>query len=168
MLMDNDLGFGYNLENPLDALEEMISLKHWPCSRSNRDELVAEIQSSLCPYRLYFSWSEDINVINFTITFDLKIPNIMKPQIYELLARINERLWIGHFDVTSKTGIPAYRNTFFLKDKSVENINFLEDLVDVGISECEKFYPSFQMVLWEEYSPSIAVSWCLMEVKGRA
>ena len=152
--------------NPIDVVEDVVYQKKWSFSRAADHELVAELASKWCEYRLYFSWSENISAMSFTVTFDIRFPKSHYNKAYELIGLINERLWIGHFDVTSKTGIPAYRNTFFLKDKSVENINFLEDLVDVGISECEKFYPSFQMVLWEEYSPSLAVSWCLMEVKG--
>ena len=98
----------------------------------------------------------------------LKIPESMRGPIYEILSLINENLWMGHFDVTSKTGVPAYRNTVLIRKKNLENIKIIEDLVDIGINECERFYPSFQMVLWDCYSPKKAVSICLMETKGRA
>ena len=157
-----------NLNNPLDALEEIICLKQWPCSRANSDELISEIRSKSCFFRLYFSWSEQANAVSLTITFDIKVPMSQKYEIYELLSLINENLWIGHFDVTSKSGIPAYRNTFLFSDKNIENLKVLEDLVDIGINECEKFYPSFQMVLWDKILPIDAVDTCLFETRGIA
>ena len=81
---------------------------------------------------------------------------------------INEKLWIGHFDITSKNGIPAYRYTVM----SISDFDLLhkklEDLVDIGIYECEKFYPSFQQVLFEEISPKKAILFSKFEIIGRA
>ena len=158
---------GLSFQNPLDVVEEIIYLKQWSCSRANDYELVSEIQGN-CLYRLYIVWSEKINAISLTITFDLKVPQAYKHPIFELLSLINENLWMGHFDITSRTGIPAYRNTFLISNKDIENIRIMEDIVDIGINDCEKFYPSFQMVLWEDCSPNTAAATCLMETKGRA
>ena len=44
----------------------------------------------------------------------------------------------------------------------------IEDLVDIGIYDCEKFYPSFQMTLWENCKPTIALDTCMLETKGTA
>ena len=75
---------------------------------------------------------------------------------------------MGHFDITSRNGIPAYRNTYLIKEKNIENIKIIEDLIDIGINDFEKFYPSFQMVLWENFNPSSAAATCLMETLGQA
>ena len=98
-------------QNPIDIVEDVIHSKNWAFSRADDHELVAELESNLCLYRLYFSWSKKIKAINFTVTFDIKFPETKSKQVYELLSRINEKLWIGHFDVTSKNGIPAFRHT---------------------------------------------------------
>ena len=60
----------------------------------NTPELVAEISSKWCQYRLYFTWSEEIKAISYTITFDLKFPHNKSKEAHELLALINEKLWI--------------------------------------------------------------------------
>ena len=96
------------INNPLDTLEKIISLKHWSYSRENEDELIIDIDSKISAYRLYIAWSKDTNVMGITITFDVKVPFSKINKIYELLALINENLFIGHFDITSKSGIPAY------------------------------------------------------------
>jgi len=166
--MKSELSNSLNFHNPLDVLEEIIYLKQWPCSRANDYELVSEIRGKQCLYRLYMVWSESINAVSLTITSDIKVPDSLKSPIFELLSLINENLWMGHFDITSKTGIPAYRNTYLIRQKNIENIKILEDLVDIGINDCEKFYPSFQMVLWENSHPSTAAAACLMETAGQA
>ena len=154
--------------NPIDIIEDVIHSKKWSFSRSADHELVAEIASQWCQYRLYFSWSEQIKAINFTITFDFKFPQIKLSPAFELLALINERLWIGHFDITSKNGIPAFRHTVLDPQDNEMLHHKLEDLMDIAIYECEKYYPAFQLVLFEDYLPKDALDLCSIEILGRA
>ena len=157
-----------NSQNPIDYVEDIIHSKKWSFSRAADDELVADISSQWCQYRLYFAWSEQIKAINFTITFDLKFPFSSLRAIHELLALINEKLWIGHFDITSKNGIPAFRHTLLVSQKNEILYNQLEELVDIAIYECEKYYPAFQLILFDEYQPQNALELCLFEPLGEA
>ena len=157
----------YN-QNPIDVVEDVIHSKNWVFSRAADHELVAEISSHWCQYRLYFSWSEQIKAINFTVTFDLKFPQSKSKLAYELLARINEKLWIGHFDITSANGIPAYRHTVLEPSGNEILYNQLEDLVDIAIYECEKYYPAFQLLLFEDSHPQDVLELCAIDVLGRA
>tara|TARA_B100000029_G_scaffold476794_1_gene521222 strand:+ start:130 stop:618 length:489 start_codon:yes stop_codon:yes gene_type:complete len=155
-------------QNPIDIIEDVINSKRWSFSRAADHELVAEIESHWCQYRLYFSWSEHIKAINFTVTFDLRFPNSKSQSAYELLSHINEKLWIGHFDITSKNGIPAYRHTVLEPYENEMLYHQLEDLMDIAIYECEKYYPAFQLVLFDDCKPQEAIDLCVMDILGRA
>ena len=155
-------------QNPIDVVEDVIHYKNWNFSRSDDHELVADIFTKMCQYRLYFNWSEDIRAMSFTVTFDLKFPQNRFKKAYELLGLINEKLWIGHFDITKKNGIPAYRNTVLSSSNNDFLHKKLEDLVDIGIYECEKYYPSFQQVLFDEKSPLDALRLSNFDIIGRA
>ena len=154
--------------NPIDIVEEVIYQKKWSFSRADEYELVADISSKWCQYRLYFTWSENIKAISFTITFDLKFPQNKISKAYELIALINEKLWLGHFDITSKNGIPAFRHTILSNAESDFLHEKLENLVDIAIYECEKYYPSFQQVLFDELEPSKSLLFANFEVLGSA
>ena len=142
--------------------------KKWSFSRAAEHELVADISSNWCQYRLYFSWSEQIGAISLTVTFDIKFPEFKTKQAYELLAYINEKLWIGHFDITSKNGIPAFRHTVLQPLENEVLYRQLENLMDIAIYECEKYYPAFQLILFEDSKPKEALEICALEVLGRA
>ncbi len=154
--------------NPIDVVEEVIYEKKWSFSRADEYELVADITSKWCQYRLYFTWSENIKAISFTITFDLKFPQSKIIQAYELIGLINEKLWLGHFDITSINGIPAFRHTILSNSNSDFLHKKLENLVDIAIYECEKYYPSFQQVLFDEANPSESLLLSNLEVLGSA
>ena len=155
-------------QNPIDVVEDVVHSKKWTFSRADDYELVAEIASHWCVYRLYFSWSEQIKAINITVTFDIKFPESKYKLAYELLAHINEKLWIGHFDITSKNGIPAYRHTVLKPYGNEILYNQLEDLVDIAICECEKYYPAFHIILFEDSKPKEALKLCEIDTLGRA
>ena len=154
--------------NPIDIVENVIHSKKWTFSRADDHELVAELASNWCQYRLYFYWSEQIKAINLTITFDLKFPHNQSKIAQELLALINENLWIGHFDITSKNGIPAFRHTLLSSSDNDFLHKKLEDLVDISIYECEKYYQSFQQVLFDDIQPSKSLIFANFEVIGTA
>ncbi len=161
--------YSENLQlNPIDVVEEVIYEKKWNFSRAADHELVAEIESHFCQYRLYFTWSENINAMSFTVTFDIRFPQLKLDKAYELLGLINEKLWIGHFDITNMNGIPAYRHTVLSSSDNDFLHKKLEDLVDIGIYECEKYYPSFQQVLFDDISPQEAIKFSNFDIIGRA
>ena len=155
-------------QNPIDIVENVVNSKHWVFTRSTDHELVAEIDSSWCNYRLYFSWSEQIKAISLTVTFDMRFPETKSIAAHELLAFINERLWIGHFDITSKNGIPAFRHTILSNSDSDFLHKKLENLVDISIYECEKYYPSFQQTLFHDIEPLESLEFTNFEVIGSA
>jgi len=154
--------------NPIDVVEEVIYSKKWSFSRADDYELVAEIASKWCQYRFYFTWSEQIRAISLTVTFDLKFPHAKMKEAQELLALINEKLWIGHFDITSKNCIPAYRHTVLSFSEDEVLHHQLENLVDIAIYECEKFYPAFQLVLFEDSDPGKALAISTFDTIGVA
>jgi len=154
--------------NPIDIVEEVIYEKNWSFSRADDYELVADIASKFCQYRLYFTWSENVRAISFTITFDLKYPQSKLIKAYELIGLINEKLWLGHFDITSRNGIPAFRHTILSNSDSDFLHKKLENIVDIAIYECEKYYPSFQQALFDDINPSESLVFTNFEVIGSA
>ncbi len=154
--------------NPIDIVEDVIHQKKWNFSRAADHELVAEISSQWSAYRLYFTWSENINALSLSITFDIRFPQTKLNKAYELLGLINENLWIGHFDITSRNGIPAFRHTILSSTETDTLHKKFEDVVDIAIYECEKFYPSFHQVLFEDTDPKKAIIFSSFEIIGRA
>jgi hypothetical protein len=44
----------------------------------------------------------------------------------------------------------------------------LEDMIDIAITECERFYPAFQFVLWGGKTPAEALEAAMLECVGEA
>ena len=44
----------------------------------------------------------------------------------------------------------------------------VEDLVDIALSECERFYPAFQLVVWGGKTPDEAMAAAMIDPIGEA
>jgi hypothetical protein len=155
-------------QNPLDTLEEIVSANDWSFERASNDEMLAEVAGRWCSYRLFFFWQEEISAMQFSCQFDLKVPEKKRRDVAELLGIINERMWLGHFDVDSEELTPMFRHTTLLRGAQAASVEQLEDLVDIALTECERFYPAFQFILWGDKTASEAVSAAILDTVGEA
>ena len=154
--------------NPLDMMEQIVAANDWAFDRRNDSEMAAEAPGKWCDYGLYFSWSQEISAMHFTCAFDLKVPEKRRGALYELLALANERLWIGHFGMDSDDGMPVFRHSVLLRGTQGASAESLEDMVDIAITESERFFPAFQFVLWGGKSPAEAMQSAMLECAGEA
>ena len=154
--------------NPIDLVEEIVLANEWPHDRSSDEEMVVEISGRWCDYRLLFVWQEEISALHFSCSFDMKVPKARKLSVYELLAIVNEKMWLGHFDVCSDTGLPMFRHAVLLRGAMGASVEQIEDLVDMALTECERFYPAFQFVIWGGKTAEEAVISAMIEPVGEA
>jgi hypothetical protein len=154
--------------NPLDLVEQLVIANDWPFDRRNDDEMAVEAPGRWCDYSLYFAWREDIGALHFSCAMDMKVQPVKKPQLYELLANVNERLWLGHFGLWAEEGVPMFRHAVLLRGLGSASMEQIEDLVDIALNECERFYPAFQFVLWGGKTAQDAVAAALLDTVGEA
>jgi hypothetical protein len=154
--------------NPLDILEQIIAANEWAFERRSDGEMAAEAPGKWCDYGLHFSWSHEISAMAFTCAFDMKVPADKRDRLYELLALANDRLWIGHFGIEVEDGVPVFRHSVLLRGSPSASAESLEDMVDIAITECERFFPAFQFVLWGGKSPADALAASMLDCVGEA
>lgn len=154
--------------NPLDILEEIVSANDWAFDRASNDEMLVEVAGRWCNYRMFFFWQDDVSAMQFSCQFDMKVPASRRSAVCELLAMVNERLWLGHFDVDSEEKSPMFRHTTLLRGAQGASVEQLEDLVDIALTECERFYPAFQFCIRAGKSAAEAVSAAILDTVAEA
>lgn len=159
--------------NPLDVAEMVIMDRDWVFDRPADGELVAEVAGTWCGYRIWFSWQEDSirsdsGGLILSCAIDSKFPKTALGKIHSVTAMINEKLWLGHFSICSEDNTVVFRHSLLLRDGAGTTAEHLRELLDIAISECDKFYPAFQSVVWGGKSPSEAVEIALFETIAEA
>jgi hypothetical protein len=154
--------------NPLDLVEEIVTAHDWPFERSGEEELVAQIAGRWGDYRLFFTWNAEISALQFTCSLDLKVPENRRKPVVELLALINESMWTGHFELCAGESTAMFRHSLLLRGAGGASVEQLEDLVDVALTEGDRFYPAFQFVIWGGRSASDAMVSAMIDTVGEA
>jgi hypothetical protein len=70
--------------------------------------------------------------------------------------------------LSSEDGMPMFRHTLLLRGAGPASVEQLEDLVDISVSESDRYYPAFQFVIWGGKTPKEALDAALIEVVGEA
>lgn len=160
--------FTFPSNNPLDLAEQLILDRDWLCDRPVDEELVAEVQGSWCNFRIWFAWQPDLNALIFSCAYDAKIPERARPKMHALLAAVNEKMWLGHFDLGSEDGVVMFRHGLLLRGGQGVSSEQFEDLLDIAMGECNRFYPAFQSVLWGGSTVEEALAAALLDTVGEA
>ena len=155
-------------DNPLELLVEIVGANDWPHERTGLNELAVEINGRWCNYRLFFLWQEEMGALHFSCVFETRVDIQSHADVHQLLALINEKLWLGHFDLSSDDGTPMFRHTLLLRGAGPASVEQLEDLVDVSVSESDRYYPAFQFVIWGGKTANEALNAALIDVVGEA
>lgn len=153
--------------NPVDLVESIASSQDWPFDRTSDDELTAIIAGTWTDYHISLNWRDDLEVLHIACAFDFKVPDARIREVYRLLAQINEQLWIGHFDLWTHEGLIMFRQGLMLNEASATPEQ-CEAMFQAALEACERYYQSFQFVVWAGKDASEALSGTMFETEGRA
>lgn len=153
---------------PVEMLAALFEARGWPCEIVSEDEVTGEVQGSWAKYQLRGIWRQEDRVLQLLCLPDIRVSDSKRRDANELLALVNEQLWLGHFDIWSNGKVLLYRNGVMLGSDGLLGIDQAQALVETAVDECDRFYPAFQFVLWGDKSPRAALDASLVDAAGEA
>ena len=153
--------------NPVDMVEHIATIHDWTFERSAPDELTLTVAGTWCDYHISLTWRDDLEALHLACAFDFKVSKLRLGEVYKLLALINEQLWLGHFDLWKEDGLLLYRHGLLLAGADT-HVGQCEALLRAALEACERYYQSFQFVVWAGKSPEDALVATLFETQGHA
>ena len=154
--------------NPLDMIEAILMDDDLPHDRVHEQELHVAVQGHWCTYHLTFSWHEPLESLHLACSFDMRAAREKREELTNLLALINEQLWVGHFDVWSEDGTVIFRHGVMLQGAAEVTNEQCAALIQMPIDACERYYPAFQFVVWAGKSATDAIRSSMFETVGHA
>lgn len=153
---------------PVEMLGQLFEAHGWTYEIVGDDEILGQVQGSWATYQLRGIWRAEDNVLQLLCLPDIRIGEDKRAAVFELLALINEQLWLGHFDVWSNGAVLLYRHGLMLDDDGLLSLGQAQTLVEAAVEECDRFYPAFQFVLWGGKAPAEALASALVDAAGEA
>ncbi|GAB5389367.1 MAG: YbjN domain-containing protein [Alphaproteobacteria bacterium] len=164
MTEPHDLPF----DDPIDDLVDIAEAEGWPVERINDCELRVQIKAGWGVYEVSLIWFEAVNCLAMAAAMDVDLTRADDPTISELLRGINERMWIGHFDLFAEQARPVFRNSLLLAGTEGATTAQLNAFIDHGIEESERMYPAFVGVAHRGVTVESALSHAMLETVGEA
>jgi hypothetical protein len=155
-------------KSPLDIAEHMARSNEWPFERTNESEVTLLVRGKWADYRVSFSWMTGIEALHVVCAFDVKVPERSQAEVQKLIALINARLWVGHFDLWQEDGMVLHRHSLVLSGGVEASKSQCEVLLSSGLDACERYYPAFQFVVWAGEGAREAMEAAMFETAGQA
>jgi hypothetical protein len=160
--------YAETFDNPIAVVESMALRNDWSFERNVEDELAIAVAGRCANYQVSFTWMDAIKVLHLACAFEVKIPEPRLAEIQLLIAKINEQMWVGHFDVWSQNGTVMFRHSLLLDGGVSTSDRQCEAVLGRALDACEHYYPAFQFVIWAGKSAREAMDAVMFVTSGEA
>ena len=154
--------------DPLDSLEAVAGLLDIESERIDDAELHIAMPGAWRDAGVWFTWRRELSTIQMGAPLDIKIPDNLLMPASRLVTLINERLWVGHFDLWSDDRSIVYRNAVLLPEAGGLDSTQAHYLIQGASEAIDRFFPAFNFLVWGGKSPEEALEGSLFETQGSA
>ena len=154
--------------DPLDVVENVLSAENLPFDRTEDGDLAFALTGDWKDYELWFAWRPEGDCLQLCCSLDLRAAKKNRVAAYELLSLVNQRVWMGHFEVWPEDGEVVFRHSMALPHGERPTLAQAASMIDAAVESADRFYPAFDFLLRGAKSPSDAMAACMFETVGRA
>jgi hypothetical protein len=155
--------------DPLDMVEAVIaSDDRFTSEREEDGDVHFSFKCSWGQTAGYFSFRHELPALLFTLGFDLQAPKSRRSEAMKLAARINENLWLGHFDVWSDDGTIIFRHAMPMIGRDAISLGEIQAMLAAALDAADRFQPAFHFLILAGMKAEDAADAALFEVIGEA
>jgi len=155
-------------DRSMDVVEQTLLAADWACERSEEGLIHCASLTRWGEFGGMFAWRDEPASLTFSLTLDLRAPHVKQTAISDLLRRINERLWLGHFDYWNEDGVAVFRHTIPMLDRIAPDPGEVAAILAAALDAADQFLPAFNFVVWAGKTPEEAVTAVVFETHGEA
>lgn len=154
--------------DPLDVVEHVLNAENLPFDRTIEGDLAFALAGDWKDYELWFAWRPEGDCLQLCCSLDLRVKKGRKPAAYEMIALINQRTWMGHFEIWPEDGDIVFRHSLALPHGERPTLAQAASMIDAAVEAADRFYPAFDFLLAGAKTPDEAMAACMFETVGEA
>jgi len=154
--------------DPLDVVENVLSAENLPFDRTEDGDLAFALAGDWKDYELWFAWRPEGDCLQLCCSLDLRATKSRRTAMYELLSLINQRVWMGHFEVWPDEGEIVFRHSMALPHGERPTLAQAASMIDAAVEASDRFFPAFDFLAKVAMNPSEAIAACMFETVGEA
>jgi hypothetical protein len=154
--------------DPLEVVENVLTAENLPFDRTEEGDLAFALAGDWKDYELWFAWRPEGDCLQLCCSLDLQAAKGRRTAAYELASMINQRVWLGHFEVWAEDGEIVFRHALALPHGERPTLAQAASMIDAAVEAVDRFYPAFDFMVRGSKDPVEAIDACLFETKGTA
>ena len=154
--------------HPIDIVENLASHHDWDFDRIADDQIAMAVEGQWRTYSLTLAWSDYDETLRLVCSFEMEPPEAKVPQLYELINHMNDQCWAGAFSYWPEHKLTLYRYGLVLSGGQMATPEQVDAIVQAAVSNCERYYPAIQLMVWGERPAKEAMQVAIAEAYGRA
>jgi len=154
--------------DPLEVVERVLAAENLAFDRTEDGDLAFALTGDWKDYELWFAWRPEADCLQLCLSIDLKAAAEQRSSAHELINLINQRVWLGHFEVWAEDGEIVFRHAMALPDGERPSMAQTASMIDAAMEAADRFYPAFDFLISAAKSPAEAMAACMFETVGQA
>ncbi|HVY32992.1 MAG TPA: YbjN domain-containing protein [Caulobacteraceae bacterium] len=162
---DEDVDFALD---PLDVVERVLAAENLSFDRTDDGDLAFALAGDWKDYELWFAWRPEADCLQLCLSLDIRARKSKRNQAFALLSMINQRVWLGHFELWPEDGEIVFRHALSLPSGDRPTLAQAASMIDAAVEGADRFYPAFDFLLNGGKNPEESIAACMFETVGQA
>ena len=154
--------------HPIDIVENLASFHDWEFDRIADDQIAMAVEGQWRTYSLTLAWSDYDETLRLVCSYEMDPPEGKVSQLYELINNMNDQCWAGAFSYWPEHKLMLFRYGLVLAGGQMATPEQVDAIGQAAVSNCERYYPAIQLMVWGERSCKDAMQVAIAEAYGRA
>ena len=154
--------------HPIDIVEHLAEHHEWEFDRIEENQIAMAVQGQWRTYSITLAWSGFDETLRLICSFEMEPPEEKLKDLYETLTVTNDRCWTGAFTFWEDQKLMVYRYGLVLTGGQIATADQIDAMISSAVLTAEKYYPAFQLVVYDNQSPNKAMQVAIAEAYGHA
>ena len=154
--------------HPIDIVEHLAEHHEWEFDRIEENQIAMAVQGQWRTYSITLAWSGFDETLRLICSFEMEPPEEKLKDLYETLNVANDRCWTGAFTFWEDQKLMVYRYGLVLTGGQIATAEQIDAMISSAVLTAEKYYPAFQLVVYDNQSPNKAMQVAIAEADGHA
>ncbi len=154
--------------DPLEVVERVLNAENLAFDRTDEGDLAFSLTGDWKDYELWFAWRPEADCLQLCLSIDRTVDEGLRAGAQALVNLINQRVWLGHFEIWAEAGEVVYRHAMALPDDERPSLAQTASMIDAAMEAADRFYPAFDFLIDQGKTPQEAMSACMFETVGQA
>ena len=154
--------------NPISAAAVLAANRNWDFKQQSEDELSIALEGQWKIYSTSLCWSDSFGILSVECSYEVQIEPDCISEFLTVLNLANMRTSLGSFAYEEDLESVVYSYRLAVWNGAEMPYDHVERILDAVVEDCDRFYPSLDMVVHGVAAADDSILAAIVETRGSA